>query len=111
MPGDRAFSFVGLSQISQPIGPLASARTSPDVSFIVMGAFCERCSPVGSWYPPESSTGRLFADPPEARLKQRAAGSRGLCPLWANSLVWTAHKNVVGRQRMRPRRDNRAAAR
>src|SRR5580692_6071081 len=96
MPGDRAFSFVGLSQISQPIGPLASARTSPDVSFIVMGAFCERCSPVGSWYPPESSTGRLFADPPEARLKQRAAGSRGLCPLPGQKTCFDSEQECCG---------------
>src|SRR5258707_12859455 len=34
MPGERAFSLSGLSQISQPTGPRISAPTSPDVSFI-----------------------------------------------------------------------------
>src|SRR5277367_3735492 len=34
MPGDSAFSFVGLSQISQPTGPLTSAPISPDTRFI-----------------------------------------------------------------------------
>src|ERR1700759_2230534 len=32
IPGDNAFSLPGLSQISQPIGPLVSALTSFDVS-------------------------------------------------------------------------------
>jgi len=33
IPGDRAFSLPGLSQISQPMEPFVSASTSPDVSF------------------------------------------------------------------------------
>src|SRR4051794_35223623 len=42
MPGERALSLLGLSQISQPIGPLCSAPTSPDVRFIVGACLCCR---------------------------------------------------------------------
>src|ERR1700722_12114665 len=35
MPGERAFSLLGLSQISQPMGPFASAPISPEVRFMV----------------------------------------------------------------------------
>jgi hypothetical protein len=36
MPGESAFSLLGLSQISQPMGPRVSAPISPDVRFIVL---------------------------------------------------------------------------